>query len=328
MRRISASLAAALVAVFLCPLPGRAATRADQWRAIAEQALARAEQLDNGAQRTSTYAAMAQGVWRLYGWQDPRIATLLTTIYSQVKPDGGYGINIAYDALSDGTTNPVDTTYTVTLAGHVGPLLLDGFKAGIVPREKVQSIVNLLWTTPRIAGSLTTYGQCVAYSRNANDAVSYGCVHNVNAGVARFLSDTIAAGITHSGAAALVVDLVRRETYAYRPSTDDWLYMDTRAVNDVDHNSYSAESMYQLVPPVGAEVAYQMMIKSYDDPLAAVVYTRLTGLPETPGRAWCSLGDQWIPTVQAYLTAQANDAGRQAQIAWYAAAAAQNCEEG
>jgi hypothetical protein len=338
--RRAALLAAVLTAAFLCPPPATAADRGDEWRALATRALATFERTDNvgdggtGGQKVMSYGLAYEASGRLRGFDDVRTRRYLVKILSMKNPDGGYGLPFAYDVLGDGTVNPATTTYTVTLADHVGSPLLAGYLAGAVPRAEVQNIVNLIMSTPRID---TDRGQCIAYSRHPNDSVPYACVHNVSAGAARFLLEAQSAGIGRSGLAALVEGVTRRETYAYLPASKNWRYADTQVMSDPDHQSYEAWSMYFLAPPVANNVVYYLMNTSFAAEWGAqqssVIHARLTALPPALGGIaapaasadrWCVLGDRWLPEVEAYVGALPNiDAA--AQIAQLTAKAADAC---
>jgi len=336
-------------AVFLCPSRAAAQTRAEQWTAIAFDALARFRAGDDGRQRSNTYAWALEAELRLNG-DTPYARDLLNTLYGQRKPDGGWGLPFAYDVLGDGTVNDVDTTYTVTLAGHVGPPLLYAYQHGIdqvtAPdgtvwsiKAQIQRIVYLLATTPRIDND---QGACIAYSRNPNDQVSYGCIHNASAGAAAFLWQANAAGLGRGGLAALVEGVTRREVYDYKPAglvcggvarSNWWLYAGTRSCNDADHNSYDAESMYVLAPLIGQNTAWMHMTTAWaDNSNAPVAHFRLAALPGAPGRVdaasglpiWCVLGDRWISEAQAFLDT-ATDLQRVTQVAQGAARVADNC---
>jgi hypothetical protein len=342
VRRRSVLLAAVLTAAFLCPGPAAAADRGDQWRALAVEALAAFEASDNvgdggtGNLKVMSYGLAFEASGRLRGFDDVRSQRYLAKVLSMKNPDGGYGLPFAYDLLGDGTVNPATTTYTVTLADHVGSPLLLGYLAGAVPKAEVQSIVNLIMSTPRID---TAQGQCIAYSRNPNDSVNYACVHNVNAGAARFLLEANSAGIGRAGLAALAEGVLRRETYAYLPASRNWRYADTQAMSDVDHQSYEAYSMYYLAPQLGSNVAYSLMNTDYSTSVSlqqsAVVHARLTALPPgigniapSPGASdrWCVMGDRWLPEVDAYIDALPSVESA-AQIAQLTAKAADACEE-
>lgn len=332
--------AAVLTAAFLWAPTAASADRADEWRALAVTALDAFEATDDvgdggtGTLKVASYGFAYEASGRLRGYDDVRTVRYLTKILSMKNPDGGYGLLTGYDLLGDGTTNPASTTYTVTLADHVGSPLLHGYLHGAVPKAEIQSIVNLIMTTPRID---TAYGQCIAYSRHANDSVAYACVHNVNAGAARFLLEANSAGVGKSGLATLVEGVTRRETYAYLPASKNWRYADTQVMSDPDHQSYEAWSMYYLTPPVGEQVAWSMMntdfMPSSGLQQSAVVHARLTALPPGIGNIppsptstdrWCVLGDLWLPEVGAYINALP-DVGAAAQIAQLTARAADAC---
>lgn len=336
MKRLLSALAAAvLTAAFLCPLPASARvdpTRSEAWRAIAVRAQARLDVLAaTGTQRAMTLALAAQSTAWLSptGWADPAALAYLTRLYATQNPDGGYGLGYAYDAHGDGTVNPATTTYTVTLAGHVGPVLLDAYRAGVVPRAKVQQLFDLVASTPRID---TTAGRCVAYSRNANDVKSGLCVHNVNAGAAAFLLDAGRDGFATPW--WLVQGIVQREMSAYNAGTRFWPYRDNMAPapQDADHNSYDAESMYTLAYPVGYSAAYVALTATPDgDPETPIVYMRLVGLPPAPTAmsgtttVWCLLGDTWLDEVDAYVTAFWSDPLRLSQASYYTSRASRAC---
>jgi hypothetical protein len=316
------------------------------------QALAWFKAEDDGLQRTNTYAWALEAEFRLNGYDTDYGRQLLNKVYSQKKPDGGYGLPVAFDAFGDGTVNSADTTYTVTLAGHVGPPFLLGYQHGIdaviAPdgttwslKAELKSIVSLLVATPHID---TAQGMCLAYSRNPNDTLSYGCVHNTSAGAARFLWDANAAGVGKGGLAALVEGITRREVYAYIVGpitvngvtrTSWWRYMDTTSLNDCDHNSYDAESMYFLAPLIGQNSAWMHMnLACADNSSAPVAHFRLAALPAATGRVdpatglpiWCILGDRWISEAQQFLDS-ATDLARVTQIAQGAVRVADNCRQ-
>lgn len=335
MRRLLAALSAAvLTAAFLCPLPAAAGdpVRAEAWRTIAQRALDRLNVLTaTGTQRSFTLAFAAQSTAWLSpdGWQDPAALAYLDRVYATANPDGGYGLGYAYDAHGDGTVNPATTTYVVTLAGHVGPVLLDGYRAGVVPRAKVQTVFDLVATAPRID---TSAGRCVAYSRSSNDAKAGLCVHNVNAGAAAFLLDAGRDGFAVPW--WLVQGIVKRELSAYNATTRYWPYRDNMSPDpqDADHNSYTVEAMYPLAYPVGYSAAYVMMTAEPDtDPATPIVGMRLTALPPEPTATsgsttvWCLLGDSWLDDADGFVTANWSDPVRIAQVAYYAARASRAC---
>ncbi len=278
-------------------------------------------------------AAGAAGM--LHGWSHVVTTGLLVRLLDGRNPDGGYGLGRAYDAFADGTLNGPETTYTVTLAGHVGPTLLAAYRGGspVMARADVQAIVDLLvHDVPRIP---IARGQCVAYSLDPNDsppAAGLGQVHNVNSGVALFLHEANAAGFGATGMQRLITDITLAEIVAYREASLWWPYLDDDpdlSGQDPDHNSYMAEAMYRLAYWIGREVAYSQM--AYPPPVPGnsqdpIVHTRLVSLPGGPGSwsrtapgvtLWAELGDTHRAEQDAYLATLTGD--RAAQFAYYAA---------
>lgn len=337
MRRVAAWMATAAVAITAAVVVAAPAAtsspRGDAWRARAATAVSKARAIDTGADTAMTYAHLAGATGRLYGWSHAWTTDYLSRVYARQQPDGGYGLGKAWDAFQDGSTNPSDATYTVTLAGHVGPTLLDGYRAGVVPRAKVQQIIDLLMAMPRID---VARGQCVAYSDQPADVQPGYCVHNVNSGVALFLHNAAAAGFGATGMHRLLADITIHEQLSYREATTWWPYMGDGPDQDPDHNSYSAEALYRLGYWPGREAAYQMMVRTWpDDPLSTIAHMRLTGLPggvaswdryspTTP--LWCTLGDARTADVDAFIASPPSPAmSRLAQAAYYSALAWVNC---
>lgn len=335
MRRLLALLSVVLLAVGLAPLPA-AADRADDWRVIAQRALDQLNVLDAGQALpagTLAYAAQATAWLSPSGWADPAAAAFLIRMYTTQNPDGGYGLGYAWDAHGDGTVNPATTSYTVTSAGYVAPVLLDAYRfgpVGLVPRALVQQQFDLIATMPRID---TSAGRCISYSRHANDAQPGLCVHNVSAGAAAFLLE---AG--RNGFAVpwwIVQGVAQRELSAYNASTRFWPYKDATAPapQDADHNSYTVEAMYGLTYPVAYSAAYVALHAAPDGAATTpVVYMRLAGLPPAPTAMsgnttiWCVLADRWLDEVDAFVTANFTNIGRLAQAAYYTARASRACE--
>jgi len=339
VKRLRAALAtAAITAVFLClpqPAAGRVdPTRADNWRAIAERALAQLQVLDTGGTQTAhtlAFAAQTTAWLSPSGWADPAATAYLTRLYATANPDGGYGLGYAYDAHNDGTDNFASTTYVVSLAGHVGPPLLDAYRSNPTPalRAKVQVIFDLIATAPRID---TAAGRCIAYSRHGtNDAKPGLCVHNVSAGAAAFMLDAGRDGFATPW--WLVQGIAQRELSAYNANSRGWPYRDNMAptLQDDAHNAYSIESVYSLAYPVGYSAAYVALSTAPNEPNSALGYALLVGLPWAPTAAsggttiWCLLGDARLGDVDAWVTAKFADIGAMAQAAYYSARAARAC---
>jgi len=333
MRRALALLTIVLLAVGLGPPPARA-DRADDWRAVSQRALDQLNVLDTGGTQPVTvlaYAAQATAWLSSSGWEDPAALAFLTRMYALQNPDGGYGLNYAWDAHQDGTVNPANTSYTVTSAGYVAPVLLDAYRhnPAAVPRALVQQQFDLIATMPRID---TSAGRCISYSRHANDAQPGFCVHNVSAGAAGFLLEAGRYGFAVPW--WIVMGIAARELSALNRTTRFWPYKDSTAPapQDSDHNSYTIEGMYELAFPAAYSAAYVAMFAAPDGTAQApIVYMRLTGLPPAPAAMsgsttiWCVLGDQWRDESDAYVTANLTNIGRMSQAAYYAARASKVC---
>lgn len=349
MRSIRATVAAALAALILVgtptptySAPAQQSSDAAAWAAIRDAAVARFEAQQGSAETPHALAYMAQvTAWTSPdGWADPDAVAYLTRVRALRNPDGGWGIGRPHDVASDGTTNPATTSYTITMTDHVGPVMLDAYRSGAATRAEVQAIVTWVMGVPYIQSSLSQYGQCVAYSKHPNDQAVYQCIHNANASVAAWLTSTIEAGIGASGAQKRIVEVTRRETYAYLPMSPGgrpawWRYMDTNYEQDVDHNGASAALLYDPVYPIAREAAYQIMAGAVVDASAPLAYARLTSLPGGPGSMatdgsgttlWCQMGRSWTDEVAAYVATA--DSRPAAQIAYWAARAARTCTGG
>jgi hypothetical protein len=301
---------AVLAAAVFAPLPA-AAGLPD----LTDDAIAGFEAADTGAEGPHAYAYMAAAIGHRHGWADPRVATYLAKLYSLRNPDGGWGLNAAWDAFQDGTTNPATTTYTVTLADHVGPVLLEAYTHGLVPAADVQAVVNLLMTTH--STTYTTSGRCVAYSRSGFDnAVTTGCVHNVNSAAAWFLLEARDAGFDAPGLATKVAEMVRMEAGAWKWQTQWWPYIGTGGPADTDHTAAQAWQTWRLARPLGEATARRILtdFAAYDDnasaPLAVVRLATLS--PEM-----AALAQPWMGEVEDLVT-DPPSARVLAQVAYWA----------
>lgn len=309
------------------PVQAADTARSAQWRTRAVTALNQFLATESTVTMPSFAYGMATGAAaNLYGWSNSTTQSLLAKMRATKKTDGTYGLENSWDAFQDGTINPASTGYAVTIAGHVGPTLLDGYLHGAIPKAEVQSLINILMAFPRVA---VDRGACVAYSNSGYD--NGYCVHNVNAGVAWFLAEANAAGLGATGMQALITKISIQEAIAYHENTWFWPYSNYSASNqDADHNSYSLESMYRLMYWVGREGSYQMMTKNWTDNAAGpIVHTRLVGLPGGPGSnsggttLWCVLGDSVSTEQDNYLASVTGQSA--AQFAYYASRAAISC---
>lgn len=338
------SLVAAILSVSLLAMPNPdlstsddppPLTRSQQWHAIAVQALTALDAMPTPATwHPFIHSQTLLAVGRLNGWQDPRVQTLIADLLAERNPDGGWGIGEAWDAFQDGSTNPASTTYTVTLAGHVGPALLEAWKNGaLTDPEPLSTITKLL--VSQTARMTNATGQCVAYSRATADA-SY-CVHNVSAGVADYLTQASAAGFGRTGLQKLTVDITRREVTAYNTTWAGWPYVEgNTSEQDPDHGAYTARSLYFLTYPVGREGVYAALISPTTDTKGQGQRGHLQSVstPGGPGSQglvdpattlWCEMGDQWLGELTAYVAAPARTAQDLSMAAAQAAANAAAC---
>lgn len=307
-RRLVAIILA--LAVLLVPAPAQA-TPAD----IAADAIAAFEAADSGTEGPHAYAYMAAAVGYRYGWTDPRVVTYLAKLYSLRNPDGGWGLGTAWDAFQDGTTNPATTTYTVTLADHVGPVLLEAYQHGLVPAADVQAMVNLLMSTHSTI--YTASGRCIAYSRSGFDnAVTVGCVHNVNSAAAWFLLEARAAGFDAPGLVTKVAEMVRMEAGAWKWQTRWWPYIGTGSPADTDHTAAQAWQTWDLARPLGEATATKILTEFatlQDNAMAPVAVVRLATL--SPEMA--ALADPWMGEVDDLVDSPPSTRAL-AQVAYWA----------
>ncbi|MHA7281701.1 hypothetical protein [Arthrobacter sp. TMS2-4] len=242
------------------PTPTEAGSRSG-WNSIARDMFHRMESDPDGQPEYAswTYAYQARMSAEYRGWKHPTTQQYLTKVYSLRKADGGYGLGKSWDAFSDGSVNPVSTTYTVSTADHVGEVLLAGYLAGAVPRAELVSAVDSLLSTPI---DDTPNGKCMAYSTSLPDRPSKsGCVVNVSLGAAAFLSKVADSGALEGDPPKLVkvfqvvsqLKWLGIETYNEKGGGWAYLYLPSGntpfgrpPVQDANHNAYTFESAVTL----------------------------------------------------------------------------------
>lgn len=276
---------------------------------LVDQAIADFGRLEGDAQGVHPYAWMAQTVAIRRGWHDPLVATYLNKVYQRQHADGGYGLPEPWDAGGDGSVNPISTKYAITLSDHVGPVLLAGWKAGVVPRARVQEVIDMLEDFP----AATVDDRCVAYSDQPADAG--WCVGNINSSAADFLTTASEAGFD--------VDLSRVPgILAYDKSTlidgEWWPYMtgDPRR-QDWQHNATMVQAFMKLDPAVGRATLNAMRRATTADPFERAALLRLAEFD-------CSLADPSI--LQAALQQHAGDAHYIGLLAYEGAVALDACK--
>lgn len=271
----------------------------DEYGALADTALARLTAIDDGAQLAFVYAYAASAAGARHGWDNAVTVAYLDKVRS-LRVAGGW------------PANTTSNFYTITLADHVGPVLLEAYQHAAASSAEVMQVANLLIATPC---TTTAAGQCVSYLTYSTSA---DCVHNQNAAVGLFLDHVRAAGLSVAGADALVAQITRREAAAYNPTARAWPYSDTQQpISDADHTSLSAEAALTLSPAIGRQAVDKLMTTAYagstevNSPLA-----HLRAGAFDPART----GD-WLAEAQTYQAGatQASSPTRQAQIARWAA---------
>jgi hypothetical protein len=293
------------------------------WASLADDAITAYEAGTPG--KAQATACILRAIAYRSGWSDPRVGTYLADLYALRNPDGGWGLNVAWDGFQDNTTNPATTSYTITMADHVGPVLLDihWHDSGLVPASDIDTLVSLLMTTQTAEWS--TIGKCIAYSRSSNDNVSASNgrnVHNVNAAAAGFLHRCLDEGFTYAPASMRrrVSDMLKHVATFFNPKNLWWPYKGTTGTQDTDHNGATAEFLWLTWPDVAQEVAFEVLSRFdelQDNAKAPIAAARLAGL----GLEWRSYAQLWIGEVEDLLNAT-TDATVKAQLALWCARAA------
>ena len=315
IHRLSAVFIAAVV-IGTMATSGTAITPADEWGARADTLIARAIQLDTGAGSAFNYSFLASAIAMHSpdGWHDPRALHYLNRVLDQRHPDGGFGLNYAVDAFNDDTRNPASTTYTVTMADHVGKVFLEAYAAGVLDRYYIDTLLTRLQAMPRIG---VYGGYCYAYSDHPNDIKPGYCVHNVNAGMGAFLSMARQAGFTQASQ-WITMEITNYEVLKYREWDRSWRYVDFRpGLNPADQNAYTVESMMQLAPELGGAALAWMMVHSLG-PTSGEAHARLAQFD-------CAGSLRWLSEFDARMVAVADSLTRTALFARFAAQAAEEC---
>lgn len=316
MNRILARFLALASASTLLLLPVRGSASPDSgWAQLADQAIARFQAIDNGAQSPFSYAYMASAVARRQGWSSPLAQQYLAKVWSMrlTNTDGSL--------RGWGTSATGTTVYTITLADHIGPVLLEAWQSGqtTVTASDVVDVGELLVAAPR---NWTAAGYCVSYLQYT---ASSDCVHNQNSAIVLLLEQMRAAGLFVYGADYLVMQALRREIAAFLPASYNWPYSDTNSsLNDADHNSLLAEAHTYLDSAIGRNVVVKIMGTSYSG--ASEVNSPLGHMRAGAlGSQGCLKVDRWLAEAQAYYSANLSTPLRLAQVARWSARVSAVC---
>lgn len=285
------------------------------WGARAAEAIDFTIDLDDGSESAFSYAFLAGAIGHRYGWDDPRVQTYLNKVYAQRLASGGYGLDYSWDAFQDGSTNPATTTYTITTTGQVGRVMLEGYKAGVVPREEVVRLVQATMAIPRsrVGGP----GICLSYSNQVADGAY--CVPNIVASAGQFLYEAKRAGVYIPGQQRLIAGLAQRDASYYRQD-GFWPYMQGQTTaQDWNHNAVNAEAEMVLSPPIGEEAVAVMMGRTtppaWYDPMGQIAL-----LPYS-----CGYADDLLDEFDAFMDHPGVVTQWAAQAAYWSARAAALC---
>lgn len=227
------------------------------------------------------------------GWAGPTVASLVQHLLDVRKPDGGWGIESAWDAFSDGTVNPESTTYTVSTAGHAGPALLAAWQNKLVTDEELRAAVDSLLSTPRVS---VAGGTCLAYSKSGSDLP---CVPNVNLGAGAWLKQVReVTGWSIPLLDDIVAQITAADRYLFNADTGYWGYSDLPfqlgKPQDAPHQGYTLQSALILEPEFGKAATLQFLsnpwwdqatggaLRDYGNGLSQVAFADCQGAARSP----------------------------------------------
>lgn len=201
---------------------------------------------------------------RRYGWTDPTVASLVQHLLDVRKPDGGWGIEKAWDAFGDGTVNAESTTYTVSTAGHAGPALLGAWQNKLVSDADLRAAVDSLLSTPRVT---VAGGTCLSYSTSGYDQP---CVVNVSLGAAAWLKQVReVTGWSIPLLDDIVAQVTAADRYLFNAATGYWGYSDLPRQlgkpQDPAHQGYTLQSVLVLEPEFGKAATLKFLSNPWWD---------------------------------------------------------------
>ena len=214
--------------------------RVGTWLQLSLDLVARQQKQPATAYVAYDAAYQAASLATLYGWDSTEARSQLVRLRSVKKPDGGYGIERAWDAFGDGSVNPVSTSYLVSVTDHAGVGLLVGLRARVVPAGEVGALVDLVMAWPRVEGD----DDCLAYSTSPTDRRH--CVYNVNSSAAWFLPSAWDAGVRRPGQQELAERLYAHDV---AHASGGWWPYSSNQLNvrqDWNHNAAMVDFQFQL----------------------------------------------------------------------------------
>ncbi len=224
-----------------------------KWKEVSVRLLNIADTMKVEDVHSLAYLALANA--NINGWEADVTADWYrkTLEYLDNHP---YGLGYEWDAFQDGTINAASTNYTITMSDHVGPVLLKGYKRGVVSAAELSALVQALEKVP-LADSLSP-GICYAYSDDPNDRI--GCVHNVNASVAVFYHMLDEIKFSDSSYSELVNEITTRENSAYMETKVNYPYWDGSVnLTDQNHLAFQAWCLMQLPNERANEIGMQII---------------------------------------------------------------------
>lgn len=230
---------------------------------------------------------------RREGWAGPNVASRVQHLLDVRKPDGGWGIEKAWDAFGDGTVNRESTTYTVSTAGHAGPALLGAWQNKLVTDEDLRAAVDSLLSTPRVN---VPGGTCVAYSNSGKDLP---CVPNVSLGAGAWLKQVReVTGWSIPLLDDVVAQITAADRYLFNEGTGYWGYSDLPSQlgrpQDAPHQGYTLQSVLILEPDFGKAATLRFLanpwwdqatggsLRDYGNGLSQVAFADCQGAARSP----------------------------------------------
>lgn len=285
-----------------------------QWQIRGNARYGRAKVLDDGKQRPDFYARMALTRALHAGWADRDARAYLDkALAAEIGTTGGFGIGSAWDAMADGTVNPADAAYTVTITEHIGQTVLSAYQSGVVGADLIERMIAKVQSI----GTVSRDPDCIAYSDNVNDTAAGLCVYNINTSAGAFLLRAQRLGFDVDGDKAQ--RMISHSIVAHDSSRRQWRYASNGAKwNDSDHNAFQAVTLHDIHPTFARPIIAHMNSRTLDS-RSGEAHTVLAQADCAGSRAWLSEHDS------RFGGTHYNNADRQAYGALMAVLAAKTC---